>query len=333
MKRRACLTGILLFLTALSASPAISEPSSIRMGTQFGLTYLPFAVMEHEKLIEKQAKARGIGDVQVKWLRSAGGNVMNDALLSGDLDFVATGFPSFLVLWARGKGKFDIKALSSYGTTPLMLLTRDPNVKSIADFSNKNRIAVPAVKSSIQAILIQMAAEKQFGRFDKLDELTISRSHPDAAAALLSGVGEVDSHFSAPPYQYQELDRPGVRLVTTSNEIFGGPLSNGVLYLTTKFHDANPKTIAAVNAALREALELISRDKRRALEMYLAVSGDKISVEEALRTVSDQNTIFDAVPRGTMRYAEFMKRTGGVALAPKDWKEIFFVEAHDLPGN
>jgi NitT/TauT family transport system substrate-binding protein len=323
----------MLLLATLPIATAHAEPMTIRMGTQFGLTYLPFAVIEHEKLIEKQAKARGLGDVEVKWLRSAGGNVLNDALLSGSLDFAATGFPSFLVLWARGKDKFDIKALSSYGTTPLLLLTRDPNVKSIADFSSKNRIAVPAVKSSIQAILIQMAAEKLFGKYDKLDELTISRSHPDAAAALLSGVGEIDSHFSAPPFQYQELDKQGIRVVTTSNEIFGGPLSNGVLYLTEKFHNANPKTIAAVNTALREALDLINRDKRRAIEMYLAISGDKISVDDALKTVSDQNTIFDATPRGSMKYAEFMKRTGGATLAPQDWKELFFQEAHDLPGN
>jgi NitT/TauT family transport system substrate-binding protein len=323
----------MLLLATLPIATAQAEPMTIRMGTQFGLTYLPFAVIEHEKLIEKQAKARGLGDVEVKWLRSAGGNVLNDALLLGSLDFAATGFPSFLVLWARGKDKFDIKALSSYGTTPLLLLTRDPNVKSIADFSSKNRIAVPAVKSSIQAILIQMAAEKLFGKYDKLDELTISRSHPDAAAALLSGVGEIDSHFSAPPFQYQELDKQGIRVVTTSNEIFGGPLSNGVLYLTEKFHNANPKTIAAVNTALREALDLINRDKRRAIEMYLAISGDKISVDDALKTVSDQNTIFDATPRGSMKYAEFMKRTGGATLAPQDWKELFFQEAHDLPGN
>jgi NitT/TauT family transport system substrate-binding protein len=323
----------MLLLATLPIATAQAEPMTIRMGTQFGLTYLPFAVIEHEKLIEKQAKARGLGDVEVKWHRSAGGNVLNDALLSGSLDFAATGFPSFLVLWARGKDKFDIKALSSYGTTPLLLLTRDPNVKSIADFSSKNRIAVPAVKSSIQAILIQMAAEKLFGKYDKLDELTISRSHPDAAAALLSGVGEIDSHFSAPPFQYQELDKQGIRVVTTSNEIFGGPLSNGVLYLTEKFHNANPKTIAAVNTALREALDLINRDKRRAIEMYLAISGDKISVDDALKTVSDQNTIFDATPRGSMKYAEFMKRTGGATLAPQDWKELFFQEAHDLPGN
>ena len=332
MKRLIGIAAMLLLAT-LPIATAQAEPMTIRMGTQFGLTYLPFAVIEHEKLIEKQAKARGLGDVEVKWLRSAGGNVLNDALLSGSLDFAATGFPSFLVLWARGKDKFDIKALSSYGTTPLLLLTRDPNVKSIADFSSKNRIAVPAVKSSIQAILIQMAAEKLFGKYDKLDELTISRSHPDAAAALLSGVGEIDSHFSAPPFQYQELDKQGIRVVTTSNEIFGGPLSNGVLYLTEKFHNANPKTIAAVNTALREALDLINRDKRRAIEMYLAISGDKISVDDALKTVSDQNTIFDATPRGSMKYAEFMKRTGGATLAPQDWKELFFQEAHDLPGN
>lgn len=329
----AACAGIGMVAASLGAGPATAETKTVRMGGQYGLTYLPFAVVEHEKLIEKNAKALGLGDIKAEWVRSAGGTTQNDALLSGNLDFAATGYPSFFLLWSRGRGKFDIKALASYGSTPLLLVTRDPNVKTIKDFSQKNRIALPAVKSSVQAIFLQMYAEKNLGKFDALDGITVSRAHPDAMVAVLSGRGEIDSAFSAPPFQHQLLAAPGIHLVASGNDLFGGPSSNGVLYLTERFHKENPKTVTAVFNALKEALDLISKDKKRAAEIYLAVSGDKLGAAEVLRTIDAKDTIYDAVPRGTMKFAEFMQRNGSIPTAPKSWKDVFFEEAHSLPGN
>lgn len=327
-------TGLMLAgATMLMSRAARAEPTTVRMGIQYGLTYLPFAVMQHEKLIEKHAKAAGLGAVNVVYSRSAGGPVMNDALLSGNIDFVATGFPSFLILWSRGKGHFNIKALGSYGATPLLLLTNNPAVKTIADFTGKDRIAVPAVKSSVQAILLQMASEKQFGHWDKLDYLTLSRSHPDAMIEMLSGSGDVDSSFSAPPYEYEALKHKTIHEVTSSTAIFGEPLSNGVVYLTDRYHDANPKTVAAVNQALRESLKLISSDPHAAAQMYLDVTHEKLSLNEVLETLQAPGTVFDAVPRGTMRFAEFMHRTGVIGNVPAGWKDLYFPEAYDLAGS
>ncbi len=317
---------------ALLPAAARAEPETIRMGIQYGVTYLPFAVVQHEQLIERHAKELGLGEVSVTWNRSAGGTTMNDALLAGTLDCAATGFPSFFVLWSKGRGKFAIKGLVAYGNTPLLLLTRNPAVKSIADFTDTDRIAVPAVKSSIQAMMLQMAAEKQFGQFDRLDHLTVSRSHPDALIAMLS-MSEINSAFSAPPYEYQALDHPGIHVVTTSEEIFGGPSSNGMLYMTENFHDRNPDAAKAINLAMRDALTLVTNEPRRAAEMYLEISGEKIPLELVLRTITAPGTRFEAAPRGTMRFAEFMHRTGSIAKAPSSWKDVFFSEAHDLPGD
>ncbi len=318
---------------ALLPTAARAEVNTIRVGIQRGLTYLPFAVVEHESLIEKHAKALGLGDVTVTWNRSSGGNVLNDALLAGTLDCAATGFPSFFVLWSRARGRQAIKALASYGSTPLLLVTRNPAVKTIADFTDASRIAVPAVKSSVQATLLQMAAEKQFGQYDRLDHLTTSRSHPDALLAVLSMMGEIDSAFSAPPYQYQALARPGIHVVTSSDEIFGGPLSNGALYMTERFHDENPGAAKALNLALREALAIVTNDQRRAAEMYIATSEEKIKVETVLQTLSAPGTVFEAAPRGVMKFADFIHKTGAMQKTPSSWKDLFFPEAHDLPGN
>ena len=318
---------------ALAPATARAQQTQIRIGLQYGVTYLPFAVMQHESMIERHAKEAGLGQIQVDWNRSAGGNVLNDALLAGRLDCCATGFPSFLILWAKGRGKLAIKGLASYGNTPLLLLTRNPAVKTVADFGDADRITVPAVKSSIQAILLQMAADKIWGQYDRLDRRTISRGHPDALAAVLSMMGEIDSAFSAPPYQYQALERPGIHVVTTSDDIFGGPLSNGLLYMTEVFHDANPAIVKAVNGALREALAFVDTDSAGAARMYIETTGEKIDPALALKTITAPGTKFEATPRGTMQFAAFMQRTGQIARLPVSWRDVFFTEANDLTGT
>lgn len=315
------------------ATPARAEAGTIRMGIQYGVTYLPFAVAQHERTIERRAKEAGLGDVSVQWSRVAGGNLLNDALLAGQLDCAATGYPSFFILWSKTRGRQAIKGLTAYGNTPLFLLTRNPAVKGIADFTEADRITVPAVKSSVQAILLQMAAEKIWNQWDRLDPITIWRGHPDAIAALMSMSGEINSAFSAPPYQYVALERPGIHLVTTAEDIFGGPCSNGILYMTESFHDQNQGAARAINAGLQDALALINQDPRRASEMYLEVTGEKQPLDLVLRTATAPGTKWEAAPHGVMRFAEFMRRTGALSKAPTSWKDVFFPEAHDLAGD
>ena len=60
-----------------------------------------------------------------------------------------------------------------------------------------------------------------------LDALTVSLSHPDAQVALLSGASEITAHFSSPPFQYQQLEKPGIRTVLSSYDVLGGPATTG----------------------------------------------------------------------------------------------------------
>lgn len=231
-----------LVITLAVTGHARAEVKEVRIAQQYGLAYLAFMVMEHNKLLETRAKAAGLGDIKIVWFKFSGGNVMNDALLSGSLDFANSGVPAFLTLWSASRNTLKVKAVSAYNALPNVLIVRNLNVKSIKDFTNNDRIAVPAVKASNQAILLQMEAEKVFGpgNYSKLDHLTISRSHPDAMAVLLQPNGEITAHFSAPPYIGLEL-KQGLRSILTGEDAVGGPLTSGVAYTTSKFHDENPK--------------------------------------------------------------------------------------------
>src|SRR5438045_529244 len=181
--------------------PAIAEPAALSVAKEYGIGYLPYMIMEHEKLVEKHAAALGVPPLSVTWQTFGGSGLMQGAMLSGRLDFASSGVPWFLTMWDKLGGQ--VKSPGALDSMPQYLNTRNPAVKSLKDFSDKDRIAVPAVKSSVQAITLQMAAAGAFGMDNaaKLDPLTVSVSHPDAMAALLSGISEIDAHFASPPFQ------------------------------------------------------------------------------------------------------------------------------------
>lgn len=325
---------LLSLAIAMPVHLALAETPEFRLGVQRGLTYLPWAVIEHEHLIEAVATETGLPPPKVTYAIHSGGAAMNDGLLSGNLDVASTGIPSFLALWAKGKGRFAVRGLASYGTIRIALVSRNPNVRTIADFTDKDRIATPGVKTSVQSIFLAMAAEKQFGpeQRDRFDAITVTRGHPDAMAALL-GNTEINAHFSVPPYLQLELKRPDIHIVTTSEEITGGAVSNGTTYLTTRFAVENPRTVAALYEALRRSVALINADPRRAAHAYLAVSGERTPVEEIEAMIKLPGTTWDVAPHGTLVMARFLKRAGMIAAEPADWKELYLPLVHGEPGD
>jgi NitT/TauT family transport system substrate-binding protein len=323
-----------LFALAL-LSPAVSaELAEINVAQQYGIGYLPLMLMEEQKLIEKHAKAAGL-DVKVGWAKFAGGNVMNDALLSNSLQFASGGVGPFVTLWSRTKGNLDVKAVSAINSMPLYLNTRNPNVKTIKDFTEKDRIALPAVKVSIQAVTLQMAAEKAFGegQHGKLDALTVTLSHPDAQIALLSGASEITAHFSSPPFQYQQLEKPGIRTVLSSYDVLGGPATFNVVWTTSKFRNDNPKLYDAFVKALDEATASINRDKKAAAEAYLRISKDKDTLNNILAMLNDPAIVFTTTPQNVMKYVDFMAKTGSIKGKPDSWKDLFFPNIHGAAGS
>ena len=334
MRRRSFVAAALacLFVVPLSARAEMTE---IKVAQQYGISYLPLMIMEDQKLIEKHAKAAGV-DVTVGWAKFAGGNVMNDAILSGSLQFASGGVAPLITLWSRTRGNpLDVRAVAAINSMPLYLVTRNPNVKTIRDFTDKDKIALPAVKVSIQAITLQMAAEKAFGagQEHKLDSLTVTMSHPDAMTALLSGASEVDAHFGSPPFQYQEMGKPGMHVVVNSYDVLGGPATFNLVWTTAKFQAENPKLYAAFVEALDDAIATINRDKRAAAETYLRVAKGHDSVDNILAMLNDPQIVFTTTPQNVMKYVDFMSKTGSIKTKPDSWKDLFFPNAQGLPGS
>jgi NitT/TauT family transport system substrate-binding protein len=332
---RALTIGLAAAVTVTFAAPVRAEVDEIVAAQQFGVSFLPMMVMERDKLVEKHAQDAGL-KLKVSWTKVAGPSVMNDGLISGTMHFVAQGAPSLITLWARTKGNVGVKGMSAMTTYPLYLNTRNPDVKSVNDFTEKDKIVVPSVKISTQAIMLQMAAAKTWGEseYARLDPLTISMAHPDGLVALMNGTGGVNAHFTTSPFHEQEMKIPGVRTLTTNYEILGGPATAVVMTTTTKFRDANPKTYGAFLAGLKEAIETINKDKRAAAKIYLEMANDtKNSVDDIFNVINDKDYAFTLTPQKVFATAAFMAKIGSVKEAPTSWKDLFFPEVHNLPGD
>lgn len=49
--------------------------------------------------------------------------------------------------------------------------------------------------------------------------------------------------------------------------------------------------------------------------------------------IADPATFFDIVPRGTMKVADFMHRTGQIKIKPENWESLFVPELRDVAGS
>src|SRR3954465_1322852 len=322
-------------IVAASTTAPRAELTEITVAQQFGVAFLPLMLMERDQLIEKHAKAAGV-EVKTNWQKVAGPSVINDGLLSGNVHFGAVGAPSLATLWSRTKNNVGVKGAAAMTSYPLYFVTRNPDLKSLKDLSQKDKIGIPSVKISTQAIMLQMAAADLFGQpnYQKFDELTVSLAHPDALLALMNNTGEVNAHFSTSPFYEQEMKIPGARVLTTSYGILGGRASALVVVTTSKFHDANSKIYKAFLAAEKEAIDIINKDKRAAAQAYLDIAQDrKSTLDEIFNVINDKDYAFTLLPEKVFKTAVFMGKVGTVKDPPAKWQELFFPDIHGLPGD
>jgi NitT/TauT family transport system substrate-binding protein len=332
-KSKIAVAGLALVL-GLSSALAHAE-GKISIAQQFGIGYLLLDVVRDQKLIEKHGKQQGI-DVEVEWNQISGATAMNEALLTGALDVVSAGVPPMLTMWDRTRGKQNVKAIAALGSLPNYLLSNNPKVKTLKDLSDKDRIAVPAAGVGFQSRTLQIETARLFGKgdFKRFDTISVSLPHPDATAALISGVTEVNTHFSSAPFYYQALAASkNVHKVISSYDILGGPATFNVLYTTQKFHDDNPKTYTAFYRALVEAAQLIKADKSKAADIFIRVQGSKLSPELVRKIVNDPENDFTVSPHRTFIYADELHKLGVLKNRAASWKDYFFEEAYVQPGS
>jgi NitT/TauT family transport system substrate-binding protein len=340
--RRATLRVASLALAALLVASCGGEPSvgptkqiRIPLGAG-GVGFLPLLVMRDRNLIEKHAQAAGLAELKVRWIDLGGPAVMNDALLSGSVDFIAAGPPAFITLWDRTRGSADVRGVAAMSSLPMYLNTTNPALKSLDDLNAQDKIAVTAVKVSIPSIVMQMYAAEKYGAAEafRFDRYTLTMNHADAVIALLSGGNQIDAHFTSPPFHQREVRDAKVHTVLSSDDIMGGSTTFTMLSTTASFRDKNPQAYAAVLGALEEANELIRSDPHAAAEiLFKAEASAGFSVEELVEVLGAADIKFTTTPENTEKYAAFMQTIGSITHKPESWRDLFFPEIHGAPGS
>jgi NitT/TauT family transport system substrate-binding protein len=323
MATRALIAGLALML---APSLARAEVSEVRIGVQFGLVYLPITVAEAQGFFAEEAKKAGLPDLKVTVTRFSGSTAISDAFLSGNVDIGAWGVPALLIMWDVTKGRYDVHGLAALAAHPFILETNKPEIKTLADFGESDRIAVPSATSP-QAILMRIAAEKLYGpgQHKKIDTLLISMPHPEATTALLAGKTGITGYVATPPFIAPLKKSDKIHAVIASKEILDGEeVTGAALGTSQKFASENPAVAKAVIAALDDAIRFIKEKPDAAADIYIKSESSKMTKPDVLEMLSDGTMLYDTVPSGIMKFATFMARTGQLKSEPKSWEDVFF---------
>ncbi len=323
---------VAIALSVALTGPTRAEMASVKVATQIGLPYLPLIIMEHDNLWEQKAKDKGLA-LNVEYAQLGGGSPLNDALLSDSVQIVSAGVAPLLTLWDRTRTNYRVKGLSAINASPMYLLTNKPGIKTIKDFGKSDRIALPSIKVSIQAIVLAMGVEEAFGKSNELDNIEVAMAHPEAYAALTTHAGGITGYMASSPFQELALKQHGISKVTDSFQILGGPATLSVIYAKSDFVEKNPKLVEAFMEAQRAAIANIKSDLSGAIDKYFAVTKDKTNREIVEAILKGNDYDFDIYPKATMPVADFMVRTGILKTKPASWKDYFFDTVKNEPGS
>jgi NitT/TauT family transport system substrate-binding protein len=332
--RRIVLTGAAAGALATPAlRRAYAETGEVLIAKQFGTLYLQQDVMEQQRLIEKHGARLGLPNLTPQFIKLAGTGPVTDGLLAGKLHFASGGAPGAMLLWDRTRG--GVKSCFAMNATDQKLVTVRAGLNAITDLQPSDRIALPAVKTSPQALWLQMAAAQAYGAaaWSRFDAQTVSRAHPDSMAQML-GRTEINCHWTTSPFQERELANAAVHEVTGSFHIMGMPsVTPNTIYGSGSFREQNPLAWRATLAAFQEATDFINREPRQAAELYLLNSGDKDTVQNVLAAMSTPGNAFTLQPRGLQKIANFMADCGVLKRRPDNLAELFFPEAAEIGGS
>src|SRR5580704_17047428 len=240
VSRRAAMATIAGGVSAL-ASPAVraQAPLSVTFVQQRGLLYLPVDMMVSGGVLQKEADKLGLGKIDASVTTLSGPGPVIDTILSGAADYGTAALPSLVTLWEKTRGRAsEVRAVGTVSNGAMTLYTINPHIKTFADFTETDRIAVPTVGLSFNAMMLQMAAES-------------------------AGYGKaiITAHVGVQPYTEQGLRLPGAHVVVDSRQVFGGAITQITLLATKATKEKNPLLFKAVANALEEAIKVANADK------------------------------------------------------------------------
>ncbi len=288
-----------------------AAPDKLVIAYQPGMGYAPLIIMKSQRTLERRYPG-----MQIEWRVLPSGTAITNGVIAGQIQVGAMGTGPFLVGYARG---IDWKMIAPLNEADLWLMVKDPSIRTLADLRGK-RIATPT-NTSIQAVVLRKMAEVRLGSSKALDSGLLAMDHPDGMQALLAG--QIDAHFTSPPFQFQEKEprRARTRTVVWLLRRPHLPRSRAHVEVLRRVHAFSNQLYRDIAAAIK----LIRTNPQKAATILQQDAGGNPTWRQFKQWIGNAAINYTTRPRGLMRTATFMNRTGQLpGRMPSSWTDLVF---------
>ncbi len=263
---------------------------------------------------------------------------MNDALLSGSVDFIAAGPPAFITLWDRTRGSRR-RARRRGDRVAADVPEHDGRAAARRSTTSTRRTRSPSRPSRCRSRRSRCRCTRPssygIGEAFRFDRYTVTMTHPDAVIALLSGANQIDAHFTSPPFHQRELKDPRVHTVlsTRRDHARRDDVHDAVDDREVPRGESRDLCGRARGAATKRtsrSAPIRARPPRSCSRPRRPRASRWTSSPTccATRRSSSRRT-----PANVAKYAEFMHAIGSIEHAPESWRDLFFPEIHGAAGS
>lgn len=319
MIKKAFFSIILAFVFLSCSSNEKNKKSSsnntIRIAEQYSTIYAPIYTASELGVFEKF-----LPDVEFQKQKFGSGAAMTEALVSGHLDIGCMGIPPALVAMNKGA---DFKIAFGINIPPLNLMTIDENIKTIADFGENDKIAVPGAISNNQ-IMLSMGAKKFLGDAKKLDKNIVNMSNANAYTALISKT-DIKAHYAPLPYIEKEREA-GAKSILGNDDI---NYKASIVCLASKRIYEDKQKYENIIKAIDKTIELINTKDENTINTIAKV--EKLSSQEVLKYLDYPNNIYTTKVYGLEQTADYMLENGyiknSIDYTNYFWDEKIFIRS------
>ncbi len=322
----------LIALSVMAAGCGASTPSpsgtkttstnlhgSLVIAVQPDLGYSALYIVDQEGWLTK-----AMPGVKVTWDVVNSGSTVESGMISGAIDVGAGGVAPFLLGWDKGVGW---KLLGALGDSNLWLVVK-PQITSFKSITPSDRIAVVA-PTSIQAIIIERAAQKYLGNPTALNANLTILSHPVAYQSFKSGT--IQGALDAPPFEQEEVAAGGHVLVT-SYSLFGTSTFNA-MWVMPSYYNSHTQIMKILFAQVQRAVAMLNNDPTAAAREISAYEHGSLSVAAAKADITSPTEHWTVTPQGYLKYASFMKSVGLIAKAPTSIRQLEMPTLYGTKGS
>jgi ABC-type nitrate/sulfonate/bicarbonate transport system substrate-binding protein len=216
----------------------------------------PLFVIAELNLMDKH-----LPNSRLELIISDSGNAMNEALIANQIDGMTTGLTNFLIGINRN---VPYKVFTSLFYSRLSIQTNDPSIKSIHDVKSHHLIGINGT-TGISALLLSLAAEKYFGKFDALNDQIVIMRNDDIQLALMNNAG-ISLAFSDIITRVVQNEF-GSHTILEDTDLFDSRLFTHYIIFSEVFHAENIELINAFFLSLMESIDLINKKDDRVLNI------------------------------------------------------------------